>query len=47
MIHYGWAILAALAGVIFGALLMSLMAVASYADRVEELIQGDVRDGPC
>ena len=32
----GWVIAAALAGFILGALLMSLMAVASYADRREE-----------
>ena len=36
MIPYGWAIVAALAGFLFGALLMSLMAVASCADRMEE-----------
>ena len=36
MIHYGWAIVAALAGSVFGALPMSLMAVASCADRMEE-----------
>jgi hypothetical protein len=30
--HIGWVIVAALAGFIFGVLLMSLMAVASTAD---------------
>ena len=35
-VHIGWVIAAALAGFILGALLMSLMAVASWADRNEE-----------
>jgi len=34
MVHYGWVIVAALAGFILGALLMSLMAVASRADEL-------------
>lgn len=36
MIHYGWVIVAALAGCLFGALLMSLMSMASCAERMEE-----------
>jgi purine-cytosine permease-like protein len=36
MVHYGWVIAAALAGFILGALIMSLMAVASRADDESE-----------
>jgi hypothetical protein len=35
-VHIGWVIAAALAGVVFGVLLMSLMAVASAADELME-----------
>jgi len=35
-VHIGWVIAAALAGFLFGALLMSLMAMASRADDESE-----------
>ena len=47
MIHYGWAIVAALAGFLFGALLMSLMAAASNADRDAEQIFENARGDKC
>jgi len=37
-VHIGWVIAAALAGFILGALIMSLMAVASTADDLMERI---------